>query len=169
MGAQLSLDTVLVSYHFCNVVYLASFCLLLLFFFLFFSFLFFDILRDFESCIACLLYITPTVAQRIVVTSEQCKSWNSSKYKLIWPMEIKFRCKHHPDTRRGVTSVERVWCGCWREEERRSWHNSFLSPWYKVSIWIVKSSAVPYILQFLPRLQKTPPFLGSNVFLMFHL
>ena len=66
----LRLDTVSVSNHFCDV-YWASF----FFFWLFFlAFMFFDILRDFVSCIACLLYVTPTFAQRIVVTSEQCDS-----------------------------------------------------------------------------------------------
>ena len=41
---------------------------------MFFALLFVDILRDFVSYVACLLYVTPTVAQKIVVTSEQCES-----------------------------------------------------------------------------------------------
>jgi hypothetical protein len=55
-------------------------------------------------------------------------------------MQIKFLRSQQPDTRHGVTSLERIWCGYWREEERRSWHNSLLPPWYKASIWNAKSS-----------------------------
>ena len=31
-------------------------------------------------------------------------------------MQIKFLRNHQPDTRRGVASVERIWCGYWGEE-----------------------------------------------------